>query len=187
MAPIDVHLLRSTRSLTTWVVALLCLWGFGTLYELNGALGALVRGPKPGALVGAFDAGSPCYYFVPASPLALVLSVVLAFRTRHTSIAGRTAAAAGLVTVAACATAVLVSSVNPQFRDPQAEGLGTLTLIWLAGNTLRIACVAAAVSLLLSWRRIEQITTTAEHTQAARSTCHQRSAHSSPRRHQSLS
>ena len=160
MTPIDVHLVRSTRPLTTAVVALLCWWGFGNLYEFNGALGALIRGPKPGALVGAFDAGSPFYYFVPASPLALVLSVMLGVRTRHTPIAGRTAGAAGLVTVAASATALLVSSVNPKFRDPRAEGLRELTVVWLAGNTLRMACVAGAVSLLLSWRRIEQLTTT---------------------------
>jgi len=158
MTPIDTDLVRSTRPLTTGVVALLCWWGFGNLYEFNGALGALVRGPKPGALVGAFDAGSPFYYFVPASPLALVLSLILGVRTRHTPIAGRTAGAAGLVTVAAGVTAVLVSSVNPKFRDPRAEGLSALTVVWLAGNTLRMACVAGAVSRLLSWRRIEQIT-----------------------------
>ncbi len=160
MTPVDAHLVRSTRPLTTGVVALLCWWGFGNLDEFNGAVGALVRGPKPGALMGALDAGSPFYYYVPASPLALVLSVVLGVRTRHTPIAGRTAGAAGLVTVAAGATAVLVTSVNPRFRDPRAGGLNTLTVVWLAGNTLRMACVAGAVSLLLSWRRIERVTTT---------------------------
>ena len=159
--PIDGHLLRSTRPLTTWVVALLCWWGFGNLYELNGALGVLARGPKPGELVGAFEVGSPFYYFVPASPLALVLSVILGVRTRHTPIAGRTAGAAGLVTVAAGATAVLVSSVNPKFRDPHAVGLRRLTVIWLAGNTMRMACLAGAVRLVLSWRRSEQVRTTA--------------------------
>lgn len=160
MTPVDARLVRSTRPLTTGVVALLCWWGFGNLYEFNGALGALVRGPKPGALMGALEPGSPFYYYVPASPLALVLSVILGVRTRHTPIAGRTAGAAGLVTVAAGATALLVTSVNPTFRDPQAEGLGKLTVIWLAGNTLRMVCVAGAVSLLLSWRRIERVTPT---------------------------
>jgi hypothetical protein len=155
--PIDAGLVRSTRPLTTAVVALLCLWGFGNLHELNGAVGALVRGPRPGALVGAFEAGIPFYCFVPASPLALVLAVVLAVRTRTTPVARRAAAAAGLVAVAAGATAVLVTTVNPRFRDPGSGGLTELTAAWLAGNGLRIACVAGAVWLLLSWRRVERL------------------------------
>jgi hypothetical protein len=156
---ITPDLVRSTRTLTTWTVALLCWWGFGNLYELNGAIGALLRGPQPGALVGPFDPGSPFYYFVPASPLALVLAVLLAVRTRSAprEVARRTCTAAVLVAVAAAATAVLVSSVNPQFRTPGGDGLPALTLVWLAGNTLRIVCVGLACHLLLVWRRVETL------------------------------
>jgi hypothetical protein len=156
---VTIDLLRRTRTLTTATVALLCWWGFGNLYELNGALGSLIRGPQPGALVGAFEAGSPFYYFVPASPLALVLAVVLAVRTRHAppGVARRTRTAAVLVAVAALATAVLVSTVNPQFRTPDGEGLAALTLVWLAGNAVRLVCVGVACHLLLVWRRVEGV------------------------------
>jgi len=149
-------LVRSTRPLTVGTVALLALWGFGNLYELNEAIGALVHGPAPGALVGPLDAGSPFYYFVPASPLSLVLAVVLAVGTRATAVAVVTRSAAVLVGVAAVVTAVLVVGVNPQFRDSTADGLSGLLVVWLAGNTVRIVCVAAACWLLLSWRRIER-------------------------------
>lgn len=132
------------------------IWGFGNLYEFNAALGALIRGPRPGDLVGPFEAGSPFYYFVPASPLALVLSIVLGIRTRNTAVARPAATAAGLVTVAA--TAVLATRVNPQFRDTDATGLTGKTLLWLGGNTLRLGCIARATWLLLSWRRIESVT-----------------------------
>lgn len=77
-------------------------------------------------------------------------------RRPSTSEAGRWARwAALLVTVAALATAVLVTTVNPLFRDAavDVDRLRSAALICEAGNALRMACVAGAAACLLAWRR----------------------------------
>lgn len=136
------------------VVVLIAWWGFGNLYEAIVVMPWLWRLP-PGSLPAEFAPGSPVFYFVPAGVALLTLVWTLVIRVyRGTRSAGFRRAvlrAAVLVTIAAAGTGILVSAVNPTFRDPTASvaSVRSAVMVWEMGNAVRIAlAVAAAASLL---------------------------------------
>ncbi|MEV6239058.1 hypothetical protein [Lentzea sp. NPDC051838] len=122
------------------VVPLLSMWFFGNLYEQVVWNPQLLADPRPGSLVGVFAAGSPVYYYLPWGPLAVVLAVV----TR----APRPALACLALSVAM--KILLVTQVNPVFRDPAAtrETVHTHAVLWAFGNGVVVIAVAAAILLV---------------------------------------
>lgn len=153
-----VALLRSTRTLTLAAALCLAVQLFGNLYEELVSNVAVLARPQPGEAVGALDAGSPMYYYLPWAPLGVVLVAVLAHRlaTRGAPswVVRRLRLALAALAVAVAAKAVLISSVNPRFRDPaeDAATLRELATLWAGINGLAIVAVAVALTLLLSWR-----------------------------------
>ncbi|RKN44241.1 hypothetical protein [Micromonospora endolithica] len=156
--PTGSALLRSTRVLT--LVAALCLAVqlFGNLYEELVSNVAVLARPQPGEAVGALDAGSPLYYYLPWAPVGVILVAVLAHRMAVRGAPGwvvrRLRLALAALAVAVAAKALLISSVNPRFRDPAEEAatLRELAVVWAGVNGVAIVAVAVALTLLLSWR-----------------------------------
>lgn len=156
--PASTALLRSTRPITLVAAVCLAVQLFGNLYEELVSNVAVIARPAPGAAVGAAEAGSPIYYYLPWAPLGVILVGVLAVRLPRLGapgwVARRVRLALAALAVAVAAKVVLISSVNPRFRDP-AESAGTLrelAVLWAGINGLAIAGVATALVLLLSWR-----------------------------------
>jgi len=151
-------LLRATRTLSTSAAACLALQLFGNLYEEVVGNVATLADPRPGALVGALAPGSPVYYYLPWAPLGVVLTAVLTVRVRRLGapawIVRRMHAALGALAVALAAKVVLVTTINPRFRDPDAtvELLRRSAVTWAVGNGIAIVGVAVALVLILSWR-----------------------------------
>ena len=152
------ELLRRTRALTATAAALLAVQLCGNLYEQLVGNVAVLAQPRPGALVGAFDPGSPVYYYLPWAPLGVVLTAVLAARMPRLGappwVVRRVRAAAEAVGVAVMAKVVLITRVNPLFRDPtlDAASVRGWAVTWALGNGVAIVAVATALVLLLSWR-----------------------------------
>lgn len=156
--PTGVTLLRSTRRLTLAAALCLAVQLFGNLYEELVSNVAVLARPRPGEAVGALEAGSPVYYYLPWAPLGVILVAVLAQRLSTRGAPGwvvrRLRLALAALAVAVAAKAVLIASVNPRFRDP-AEDAGTLrdlATLWAGINGVAILGVAAALTLLLTWR-----------------------------------
>ncbi|MFD4669436.1 hypothetical protein ACFWNN_06835 [Lentzea sp. NPDC058450] len=122
------------------VVPLLCMWLFGNLYEQVVWNPQLLADPRPGSLVGVFAAGSPVYYYLPWGPLG----VALAFATR----APRPALACLVISVAL--KVVLITQVNPVFRDPAVtrEVVHHNAVLWAFGNAVVVVAMAAAILLI---------------------------------------
>lgn len=154
-SPLSTSPLRRTRVLTVVATLFLAQNAFGNLYEQNTALRSLVA-PSPGAFIGALEIGSPMYYYMPWSLIGLAAAVWLVVRMHRMALpaARRGRVALGLLAVAATSKTLLITTVNPVFRDPgeTADRVRDLTALWLAGNGLTILTTAAAVILLLSWR-----------------------------------
>ncbi|MET9632480.1 hypothetical protein ABZX92_33995 [Lentzea sp. NPDC006480] len=127
------------------VVPLLSMWFFGNLYEQVVWNPQLLADPRPGSLVGTFAAGSPVYYYLPWAPLAVVLAVV----TR----APRPALACLAVSVAL--KVLLITQVNPVFRDPAVsrDVVHAHAVLWACGNGAVLIAVAAAILLVQRARR----------------------------------
>ena len=96
------------------------------------------------------DPGSPVYYYLPWAPLGVILVAVLAHRlATHSApdwVVRRLRLALTALAGAVAAKAVLISSVNPRFRDP-AEDVGTLrdlAVLWAGVNGVAILGVAVA-------------------------------------------
>lgn len=151
-------LLRSTRALCTMSAAFLALQLCGNLYEQVVSNPATLADPQAGRLVGALDAGSPVYYYLPWAPLGVVLVAVLAVRLHRSTaprwVARRVRAALAALVVAVAAKAVLITTINPRFRDPAAsvESVRNAAITWAVGNGAAVVAVAVALVLLLSWR-----------------------------------
>ncbi|MDX8147883.1 hypothetical protein SK854_37625 [Lentzea sp. BCCO 10_0061] len=122
------------------VVPLLSMWLFGNLYEQIVWNPQLLADPRPGSLVGVFAAGSPIYYYLPWGPLGVILAVV----TR----APRPALACLAVSVAM--KILLITQVNPVFRDPAVsrDVVHDHAVLWAFGNGLVVLAVAAAILLI---------------------------------------
>jgi F0F1-type ATP synthase membrane subunit c/vacuolar-type H+-ATPase subunit K len=151
-------LLRATRALSTSAAVCLAVQLFGNLYEEVVGNVATLADPRPGALVGALAPGSPVYFYLPWAPLGVVLAAVLAVRLRRLDapawVVRRMHVALGALAVAVAAKVVLVTTINPRFRDPGAtvELLRRSAVTWAFGNGIAIVAVAVALVLLLSWR-----------------------------------
>jgi F0F1-type ATP synthase membrane subunit c/vacuolar-type H+-ATPase subunit K len=151
-------LLRATRALSTSAAVCLAVQLFGNLYEEVVGNVATLADPRVGALVGPLAPGSPVYYYLPWAPVGVVLAVVLAVRLRRLGapawVVRRTRVALGALAVAVAAKVVLVTTINPRFRDPDAtvELIRRSAVAWAVGNGIAIVAVAVALVLLLSWR-----------------------------------
>ncbi len=104
---------------------------FGNLYEEVVTNAANIADPEVGGLVDELAPGSPVYY-LPWAPLGVVLVAVLAARLPRLGappwVVRRVRGALAALGVAVAVKVVLVTTVNPRFRDPDAtveSGLGT--------------------------------------------------------------
>jgi F0F1-type ATP synthase membrane subunit c/vacuolar-type H+-ATPase subunit K len=153
-------LLRATRTLSTGAAVCLAVQLFGNLYEEVVGNVATLADPRVGALVGPLAPGSPVYYYLPWAPLGVVLAAVLAVRLRRLGapawVVRRMRVAVGALAVAVAAKVVLVTTINPRFRDPgvTVEFLRRSAVTWAVGNGIAIVAVAVALVLLLSWRAV---------------------------------
>jgi hypothetical protein len=155
---VTVELLRRTGALSICLTALLCMWLFGNLYEALVWNLQLIADPRPGTLVGAFAVGSPVYYYLPWTPLSVVLAVILRLRfgaivpvhVRRAWTGG-----IGCLVFAVIIKIFLITQVNPTFRDPTVSSgfVHDRAVMWAFGNGAAIVAVAAAVLLLTRWRR----------------------------------
>ncbi|MFI6094549.1 hypothetical protein ACIA8G_03295 [Lentzea sp. NPDC051213] len=135
------------------VVGLLSMWLFGNLYEQIVWNPQLLADPRPGTLVGTFAAGSPVYYYLPWAPLGVALAVVTRVRLPRTA-PGRVLrawnVALGCLAVALAMKILLITQVNPLFRDPAAsrEQVHDHAVLWAFGNGITVVTVAAALLLI---------------------------------------
>lgn len=154
----STSLLRRTRVLSVCLTALLCMWFFGNLYEALVWNPQLIVDPRPGSLVGSFAIGSPVYYYLPWTPVSLILAVALRVRF-GAAVSSRVrrawSAAIGCLVFAVVTKIVLISQVNPTFRDAtvSAEMVRDRAVWWAFGNGLVVVAVAVAIVLLTAWRR----------------------------------
>jgi F0F1-type ATP synthase membrane subunit c/vacuolar-type H+-ATPase subunit K len=116
------------------------MWLFGNLYEQIVWNPQLLADPRPGSLVGVFAAGSPIYYYLPWGPLGVVLAVV----TRAPR------PALGCLAVSVAMKVLLITQVNPVFRDPAVsrEVVHDNAVLWAFGNGVVVLTVAAAILLV---------------------------------------
>ncbi|RCG31706.1 hypothetical protein DQ384_09180 [Sphaerisporangium album] len=134
------------------------MWLFGNLYEELVTNPQLIANPRPGTLVGAFAVGSPVYYYLPWAPFCVVLAVVLRLRFGHSAPARVRRAwngAIGSIAVGVVTKMILITQVNPVFRDPalSPEFVHNRAVWWAFGNGIAIIAVATALVLLTSSRR----------------------------------
>jgi len=151
------ELLRRTRPVSVALTALLAMWLFGNLYEELVPNLQLIANPRPGTVPDLFAVGSPVFYYLPWAPITVVLAVVL--RVRFGAAAPPAARRAwdrllGCVAVGAVAKILLITQVNPVFRDPSAsrDVVHGQAVLWAFGNGVAIIAVAAALVLLTSSR-----------------------------------
>ena len=151
-------LLRRTRRISVLAAALLSVQLFGNLYEQLVTNVAAIANPQVGELVSELAPGSPLYYYLPWVPIGIVLVVVLAVRlpgwSAPTWVIRRVRAAVAALAVAVVAKTILITTVNPRFRDPAGDltALRDWAITWAVGNAVAIVAVATAITLLLSWR-----------------------------------
>ncbi|SEQ88052.1 hypothetical protein SAMN05216188_10664 [Lentzea xinjiangensis] len=131
--------------LSRLVVPLLSMWLFGNLYEQVVWNPQVLADPRPGSVVGAFEAGSPVFYYLPWAPLSVVLAVVT--RAPLTAL--------GCLAVALVTKVLLITQVNPVFRDPAVtrEVVHDHAVLWAFANGFVIVAVAAAILLTQRDRR----------------------------------
>ncbi len=154
----DRALLRATRPLSTAASVFLAVQLFGNLYEQVVTNVADIADPEVGGLVDELAPGSPVYYYLPWAPLGVVLVAVLAARLPRLAaprwVVRRVRGALAALALAVAVKVVLVTTVNPRFRDPDAT-VGSVrgwAVTWAFGNAVAVLAVAAALVLLLSWR-----------------------------------
>ena len=151
-------LLRTTRPLSTTATVFLAVQLFGNLYEEVVSNTANIADPRVGGLVSELAPGSPLYYYLPWAPLGVLLVAILAARlsrlTAPSWVLRRVHGALAALAVAVAAKLVLITTINPRFRDPSStvEVVRGWAITWAFGNGIAILAVAAALALLLSWR-----------------------------------
>lgn len=119
---------------------LLSMWFFGNLYEQVVWNPQVLVDPRPGSLVGVFAAGSPIYYYLPWGPLGVVLAVV----------ARVPRPALGCLAVSVVLKVLLITRVNPVFRDPTAtrDVVHDHAVLWAFGNGAVVIAMAVAILLI---------------------------------------
>lgn len=145
------------------VVALLSMWLFGNLYEQIVMNPQLLADPRPGSLVGTFAPGSVVYYYLPWVPLGVVLAIITRVRLHRSSpdrVKRTWNAALGCLAVALVVKVLLITRVNPVFRDPTVtrDVVHDNAVIWAFGNGVAVLTVAAALLLITSHRAQPQRT-----------------------------
>lgn len=151
----DVSLFRRTRGLTAVAVGLLALQLFGNLYEEVVTNPAVIADPLPGRSVDELAPGSPLYYYMPWVAVGVAVVVALFVRVRRSGQSGSDLMMAlGGVVVTAAAKVVLITSVNPTFRDPLVapNDLRATAIVWGIGNGVAILAVGFAIAMILRWR-----------------------------------
>ncbi|MDX3660564.1 hypothetical protein PV646_24945 [Streptomyces sp. ID05-26A] len=133
--------MRSSRL----VVPLLSMWLFGNLYEQVVWNPQLLADPRPGSLVGVFAAGSPIYYYLPWGPLGVVLAVV----------ARAPWPALSCLAVSVAMKVLLITQVNPVFRDPAVspDTVHEHAVLWAFGNGVVVLAVTAAILIVQRTQR----------------------------------
>jgi hypothetical protein len=138
------------------------MWLFGNLYEELVTNLQLIANPRPGTLVGEFAVGSPVYYYLPWTPLCVILLVILRVRFGRSAPARVRRAwngAIGFIAFAVIAKVFLITQVNPVFRSlaVSSEVVHNRAAWWAFGNGIVIIAVAAAVVLLALCRRPDTV------------------------------
>lgn len=139
-------------------------WFFGNLYE------EIVMVPNhladPSAVLtayqGYFVLSSPTYYFVPVTQLAVVVLFVLYGNAKEIKQRQLLKRAAGFAVLAIVATILIVTQINAKLFVPNfvqyEEQLSRLSLLWLSGNLLRMACVGGTIYFLFQAYVLRQVT-----------------------------
>lgn len=135
------------------VTALLCMSLFGNLYEQIVWNPQLLADPRPGSVVGTFAVGSAVYYYLPWAPLGIVLAVIMRVRFLTTApdrVRRAWNAALGCLAVGIAVKILLITRLNPVFRDPAAtrEHVYDTAVLWAFGNGVAVLTFAAAVLLI---------------------------------------
>jgi hypothetical protein len=153
-----IRLLAATRELTAAAAGFLALQLFGNLYEQVVTNQTAIATPETGGPVDELAPGSPPFFYLPWAPLGVVLATSLAVRLPRLGapswVVRRVRWACGALCVAVAVKVLLITRVNPHFRDPHAE-IGELrewAVRWAIGNGAAILAVGAALILLLSGR-----------------------------------
>lgn len=151
------ELLRRTRPVSVTLTALLCMWLFGNLYEELVPNLQLIANPRAGTVPDLFAAGSPVFYYLPWAPLTVALTVVLRVRfgaAVQPAVRRAWNRIIGCVVVAVAVKIVLITRINPVFRDPESatQVVHDQAIRWAVGNGLAIVAVAAALVLLATTR-----------------------------------
>ena len=151
-------LLRDTRLLSTAAASFLAVQLFGNLYEEVVTNAANIADPRVAGLGGELSPGSPLYYYLPWAPLGVVLVAILTVRLGRLAapswIVRRLAGALAALAVAVVSKVLLITRINPLFRDPTiaVESLREAAITWAFVNGVAILAVTTALALLLSWR-----------------------------------
>ncbi len=140
-------------SFSKLVTALLCMSLFGNLYEQIVWNPQLLADPRPGSVPGVFAAGSAVYYYLPWAPLGIVLAVVMRVRFLTTApdrVKRAWNVALGCLAVGIAVKLLLITRVNPVFRDPAAtrDHVYDTAVLWAFGNGVAVLTFAAAVLLI---------------------------------------
>jgi hypothetical protein len=113
--------------------------------------GPAIATPEIGGLVDELAPGSPLFFYLPWAPLGVVLAASLTVRLPRLGapswVVRRVWWACGAVGVAVAVKVLLITRVNPHFRDPHAD-VGELrewAVRWAIGNGAAILAVGAAL------------------------------------------
>ncbi|SDM74905.1 hypothetical protein [Allokutzneria albata] len=156
---VEIEVLRRTRPLSVALTALLAMWFFGNLYEQIVWNPRLLADPRPGSLVGEFAPGSPVFYYLPWAPIMFVVAVVLRVRFGGAVPPGVRRAwnlGLGALAVGLAIKVVLVTRVNPVFRDVAATPVQVhdSAVFWAFANAVVVLAVAAALYCFTAWRKV---------------------------------
>ncbi|MCP3805276.1 hypothetical protein NLX83_39025 [Allokutzneria sp. A3M-2-11 16] len=155
----EIEVLRRTRKLSVALTALLGMWFFGNLYEQIVWNPQLLADPRPGSLVGELAWGSPVFYYLPWVPITFIAAAALRVRFGAAVPAGVRRAwnlGLGALAVGLAIKVVLVTRVNPVFRDAAATSaqVHDNAVVWAFANGVVVLAVAAALYFFTAWRRV---------------------------------
>lgn len=150
-------LLARTRPWSVTATVLLGMWLFGNVYEEVVWIPGLIADPRPGTLVDALALGSPVCYYLPWAPISVALVVALRVRFGGENPSARRAwnRTIAALAVGLIAKVLLITLINPVFRDPAAsvDLVHDRAVLWACGNGVAIVAVAVALAHLTAWRR----------------------------------
>lgn len=161
--PLTPEFLARTRPLSVAATALLTLQVTGNLYEEAVTNIQAITRPRPGAMPGELEAGSPVFFYMPW--VAIGAGCAATLRIRHGAAAPKRVrrswnGALACLCIVAAAKIPLVVTINPLFRDPKQdpELLRARARLWAWGNGLAVLAGGTAIALLTSARRLPVVT-----------------------------